>query len=138
MSEELKPCPFCGSDEITYRQSPVEGEGAEVFCVCGVGFSSLTEHCPDPRPLWNQRTPETYEEEILSAIINAPNPDGVINSFKSVVCKSQRRVIYDRVLAVFDKYNPPSPTEQGDGVRIGSSATSTTAPDLNDELNSPA
>lgn len=62
MSEELKPCPFCGG-KPTLHKGVVAFNDYEVQCECGINgpnFGSLDE-VPYPREEavshWNTRTP---------------------------------------------------------------------------------
>lgn len=55
---QLKPCPFCGSDEVVYmKYQTVSGERYKVFC-CGCTASIDTgwhiSMC-QPQELWNKR-----------------------------------------------------------------------------------
>ena len=55
---ELKPCPFCGSDEIVYaKYNHAAGERWRVFCThCMAGVDpgyAQTEHCV--QKMWNRR-----------------------------------------------------------------------------------
>lgn len=36
MSEELKPCPFCGSERVVVEDKGMFSEDAQVTCRCGV------------------------------------------------------------------------------------------------------
>ena len=63
MMAELKPCPFCGGEEIRIatRSIQVKGDFADtidvsVGCVsCGIGATAETE--PEVTEAWNRRTP---------------------------------------------------------------------------------
>ena len=56
MSEQLKPCPFCGGEPVTMHDPGVDGT---IVCLgCGIGFDRLGASCQIDRQvkLWNTRT----------------------------------------------------------------------------------
>lgn len=56
--EELRPCPFCGSTDLTVRRLPTQ-----VFCtVCGAE-GPQGEMVHEAMVLWNNRTEEPTDEK---------------------------------------------------------------------------
>ena len=61
MSEALKPCPYCGDDDVGHYEKFNEWEVCMVFCVCCTkcdaqsGFKTSKEKALDA---WNKRTLE--------------------------------------------------------------------------------
>lgn len=73
MSDELKPCPFCGSDEIEYK--PTYSGGGEshglmrcLECGCTVPTSEFGKHVKEPYAEWNRRADELDKSEILETL----------------------------------------------------------------------
>lgn len=69
MSDELKPCPFCGSDEIEYK--PTYSGGGEshglmrcLECGCTVPTSEFGKHVKEPYSEWNRRAERTCRVEV--------------------------------------------------------------------------
>jgi len=56
MSEELKPCPCCGSDEIA---EGYDTEGNSAFTCEGCGLGTAWEPTAVSRAAWNRRAPMT-------------------------------------------------------------------------------
>lgn len=67
MTEQLKPCPFCGNSNVAQGAS---SKDISVWCFCGARGPSVPfpENCIDPaskvaecRTAWNRRTPEAHQ-----------------------------------------------------------------------------
>lgn len=52
MSEELKPCPFCGGKALLHERS--QAPEAWVYCRCG-GAGPMSETDDGAKAKWNQR-----------------------------------------------------------------------------------
>ena len=58
MTEELKPCPFCGSNNATdprIQHNPVDEKFCRVTCSCGI-YTAYRESEKLAVKLWNRRT----------------------------------------------------------------------------------
>lgn len=71
MSEELKPCPFCGetpdaSDKATFRYTDGHKWGAVVCCGTGpevrTGYGEISHWKDDAITAWNTRTHDKGDE----------------------------------------------------------------------------
>ena len=59
---ELKPCPFCGSDNVS-SEGVVESSKGQVHCHdCGASGPNPVYDTIDPQPNWNTRQPVTIQE----------------------------------------------------------------------------
>lgn len=77
---ELKPCPFCGGEEVT-SEGRVESSRGQEFCFCcgasgpHPAYDELT-----PQPTWNTRVAlkvsDTMIEDIISEVYDLYNQAG--------------------------------------------------------------
>lgn len=68
--EELKPCPFCGSNEIEYKPTHFGGGESHgvmrcLECGCTVPTSEFGKHVKEPYSDWNRRADECDREALL-------------------------------------------------------------------------
>lgn len=76
MSEELKPCPFCGSNEMYTRYLDVKGLWFLSCTSCYVRFSELTRHQVVKK--WNTRHSDQYTNDKACMVIS---PEGYKNEY---------------------------------------------------------
>lgn len=73
MSEELKPCPFCGGADI--RMSYLEGAKYEFMCIsCPSRWTAFAESKVHAKDCWNTRAapaPVTASDEMVERAENA-------------------------------------------------------------------
>lgn len=63
ISNDLKPCPFCGSTNVHNERYAMIGAPSQVVCM-GCGATSKEADSPEEAArLWNQRTPTEKENE---------------------------------------------------------------------------
>lgn len=70
---ELKPCPFCGSDEIKYKFIYSCGDESYVGikclkCGCTVPINEFGKHIKEPYAKWNHRADKYNMEDILEIL----------------------------------------------------------------------
>lgn len=87
MSEELKPCPFCGNTTL-------EENSARIMCNCGASMRTGVIMSPsDGHEKWNKRhTTEGY------ALVPVEPTEAMLRACKSAVMRSDARANYKAML----------------------------------------
>jgi len=62
MSEELKPCPFCGKKRIT-TETDIHPSGIYAYCTYCHCRGPLTDDAPSAIEAWNARVQKTVERK---------------------------------------------------------------------------
>ena len=70
MSDELKPCPFCGEQEGVYSEAGTEATGPHAAIVRGSGCNAVHCHNTEAEAIaaWNRRASDTEIERLRAAL----------------------------------------------------------------------
>jgi Lar family restriction alleviation protein len=75
MSEELKPCPFCGNDTVHVHDSYCAGSGFMVLCANCTAEGPLSNTESEAESEWNRRTAPVSAPLDTQALPPLPKPD---------------------------------------------------------------
>lgn len=106
MSEELKPCPFCGGEcdvgTVRYSANMVKDQGWDqstfykVNCIiCGANNLGLVGHkTPDAAVAhWNRRTPDAFKQGLLRAAEICQETEDAIGEFGPAMAEDYIKAI---------------------------------------------
>jgi Lar family restriction alleviation protein len=97
VSEELKPCPYCGEHFIGYTTAHGPHDGQfQMVCGCGArGPATPEKSVVAMGAAWNRRTPDWRELALEAAT-------WVVRGFPCFSCGNSRKLMLDKLEVAFD------------------------------------
>jgi len=101
MSDKLKPCPFCGSNEIVYDNCDL-GSGKWYYCL-GCGVQVKVSYKEDLEKKWNRRADNALALKIYEKIKDRIPPKAGCNGCIFCIYEDTYCVLFQEATHIYEK-----------------------------------